>query len=137
MMTFKEYCERRLDEKESPHLPTRSNVAYELGVMKSTGAMAGSQIEGKSDIVSRLRPIVMKAFRDLGKKDMHPQEIEEMLLDSLRISILFTTEEGKITGGAKMKMPTSEFIRRSQKKHAGYAPLDEPEGGEPDIDDIE
>jgi len=138
-MRFEEYYKRRLDEdKAGPHKPARSNVAYELGVAAATGTLAGSKIQGKNIIVQKLRPVVMDAFRIFRRKGFHPQDIEEMLLDSLRLAILYTSAEGGIRGGYKSSMPVAEFMRRSKKKHAGYKSLDKdedtPEEPEPDLE---
>ena len=143
MLKFEDYAQR-MDEIAGPHAPKRSNTAYELGVMRSTGTMAGSEIQGKADIIQRLRPIVMKAFRELGKKDLHPQDIEELLLDSLRLAILYTDPEGGLAGGRKTRMSVTELMGRTKRKRGKYKrgqeeeAADEPEGEESDIghDDI-
>lgn len=115
--TFDEFLnEFKFTPSSTPHKPKMVNVSREMKVMQSTGEAAGSTIQGQSVLMHTMTPIVEKAFRTYLRQGFHPQDIEEMLLDSLRLSILYTNEKGDMSGGIKTSMSSTEFIRKTQSK---------------------
>ncbi len=139
MSSFKEFVQR-LDELTA-HKPKSVNVGREMQVMRATGTAAGENIEGRSQIMHSLLAIVQRTYRIMLRKEIHPHDIEEFLLDSLRMAILFTNEEGQLQGGIKQRMSTTEFVSRTKRKRRDAArrakanepiePIDQDEPDEP------
>ncbi len=114
MSSFKEFVQRF--NELAAHKPKAVNIGREMQVMRATGSAAGENIEAKSQIMHSFVPIVKRTYRILLRQGVHPTDIEEFLLDSLRLAVLFTNEEGELRGGMKQRMSTTEFVARTQRK---------------------
>ena len=102
------------------------NIDKEVKVSRGIGNPVGQQLTTTSLVLSKLQPIVSQLTKILQDQGHQMRDIEEMLEDGLRQSILATGEEGKRIGSGRTKMSTSEFLKKAEKRRASMEPQGDP-----------
>ena len=140
MSAFEDYV-RRLDERAA-HIPRSAPADRERKVTSAIGTAAGSSIQGDTQVMSSFLPIVQRTFERMRRGDkVNPRDIEEYLLDSLRLTILFVDQHGDQRGTRKSKMPIGEFLALTKRRHDRWANNDLAPEVDPsntaDLDDLQ
>lgn len=119
MKTYEEFVKLREDDSQI-------NPSKELKISRGIGNPIGNRLETNSMIISKFRPIVSSVVRSLQNQGIPMREIEEMLEDGLRQTILSVGEKGEKISSPRTKMGTSEFLSKAKKRRQELEPEGDP-----------